>query len=277
VIELARHLRERIAQLSADLNVCPPATSSGRAGASWLLAIAAISSLLGLLLYLWGGHQAGFQLLNHWSRYLPAWCWENLTFVGDGLFVLTLSLFIARRHPQLVWAGLLGALVGIAYVHGLKDLLQVARPAGSLEAGSFQLIGPGHRKGSFPSGHALSIFLLGSLAVYYLRSTFWRFLTLLIVTLIGFSRVAVGVHWPLDVLAGAFGGSLSALAGIMLSARLRWGVRPLGHLILVTLLAVSAALLIGYHRDYPGAALLGVVVGVAALVVFVRDYFFPDS
>lgn len=247
-----------------------------RDGTGWLLAIASGYGLGGLLLLYLGGYHAGFQLLNDWSRHVPAWLWENITFAGDALFVLTLLLFVVRRHPGLVWAGLLAALLSIVYAHGLKELIYTYRPLGVLDADSFQLIGPGYRKNSFPSGHSMSAFLLGSIVIYHLHSTSQRLLVLAVVTLIGLSRVAVGVHWPFDVLAGAFGGVVSAMGGIVLSSRYRWGLQLKGYLTMLAVLVLSAVLLIWHRGGYPGAAWLAMGTGLSALVVFLRTHLFCD-
>src|SRR5690606_13845349 len=57
---------------------------------------------------------------------------------------------------------------------------------------------------SMPSGHTLAAFLLGTLLFQYLK-LHWlaKMLLGLLLVLIGLSRIALGVHWPADVLAGA--------------------------------------------------------------------------
>jgi undecaprenyl-diphosphatase len=62
--------------------------------------------------------------------------------------------------------------------------------------------------GSFPSGHAAAFFAL-ALAVFYLNRQ-WGRRFLALVLLMGLARIFVGVHWPLDILAGAIIGLLSA-------------------------------------------------------------------
>ena len=55
---------------------------------------------------------------------------------------------------------------------------------------------------SFPSGHSCnSSTMYGSIATYYKKWWLWLLAAVLIL-LVGFSRVAVGVHYPTDVMAG---------------------------------------------------------------------------
>ena len=72
---------------------------------------------------------------------------------------------------------------------------------------------------SFPSGHALSSFA----CAYVLARAEPRLAVpaFVLAVLIGFSRIYVGVHYPLDVLAGAVLGLLVATALLRLLAGLR--------------------------------------------------------
>lgn len=63
---------------------------------------------------------------------------------------------------------------------------------------------------SFPSGHAALFFAL-ALAVFFMNKKrgYWFFAGAL---LIGVARIFIGIHWPLDILAGAAVGLISAFA-----------------------------------------------------------------
>ncbi len=75
------------------------------------------------------------------------------------------------------------------------------------EMGFMPLIA-GPESSSFPSNHAAILFAL-SLLVFYLnrRVGLWFFILSL---LNGLARIAVGVHWPLDILGGTLVGVLAA-------------------------------------------------------------------
>ena len=70
-----------------------------------------------------------------------------------------------------------------------------------------QLVNPLSEK-SFPSDHTTVVFAT-SLAVYFYNKKL-GILLLLFSLLIGFARIYVGVHYPIDVLGGIILGSLSA-------------------------------------------------------------------
>jgi undecaprenyl-diphosphatase len=74
---------------------------------------------------------------------------------------------------------------------------------------------------SFPSGHTTTVFALA--AVLGFLSERWFYPALALAGVIGVSRVAVGAHYPSDVLAGAVVGLLGAYAVRWLFARQGWG------------------------------------------------------
>ena len=92
--------------------------------------------------------------------------------------------------------------------HVLRPLIARPRPPLSLE-GVRLLVGLGSHS-SFPSSHAVTTMaVMTAFALGYPRGS-WAFMAY--AALIGYSRLYVGVHYPLDVLAGAaLGGSLAWL------------------------------------------------------------------
>ncbi|WP_312072383.1 phosphatase PAP2 family protein [Anaerotignum propionicum] len=71
---------------------------------------------------------------------------------------------------------------------------------------------------SFPSGHTAASFASAT-AIYALNKK-WGIGAYIFATLMGFSRLYLGVHFPSDVLAGAFTGWVAAKIAIYLYSRL---------------------------------------------------------
>ncbi len=72
--------------------------------------------------------------------------------------------------------------------------------------------------GSFPSSHAANIFATGTILTILYRRV-W-FIWLAIAVTVSFSRIYVGVHYPLDVLGGAIYGILLAVVLLIVSKSL---------------------------------------------------------
>ena len=211
-------------------------------GIAWLRTWALLCLVVALALYLACGYHAGFLRLNGWAAGASPWIWHWLTALGDERVPFALSLLFARRYPRVFWALVVAGLVGTAFTHLGKPIFDALRPPAVLDPGSFNLIGPRRMRNSFPSGHSATAGVFFAVLVCYVRSTWARALLTLLAVLIGLSRVAVGVHWPVDVATGLMGGVLAAWIGVRLAARVQWGaLGPAPHLTLVTLAVLMTA------------------------------------
>lgn len=157
-----------------------------------------------------------------------------ITQLGDGWFLISLLvvLYWTRQREQdsiLLVGGILAC--GIGLYRGLKYLFGLPRPDQPLldpellpwvirpvyEATAFA---SGY---GFPSGHATmtTIVYFGLATVLTTGPRRVRFLVAgTIVTLVGFSRVALGVHYLVDIIAGVFTGAVLLYVAFRLLERL---------------------------------------------------------
>lgn len=253
-----------------DAQAAPQPWVVDRAAVRRLGVLGALATVGALLLFAAGGYHAGFDALNLLGPQWPPWLLHNVTYLGDSLCVLVGLLVVCAHRREVLWTGYLAAVLGTVLSHLPKRLFEAARPPAVLE--ELFIAGPAFQAHSFPSGHTVSIFVGAGMVLYFARSFGVRALALAGAALVGASRVVVGVHWPLDVLAGAaIGLAAVALAAPLAVRSQRWaGPRPQ---VVQALLLAGCALALCFHRlDYPFAQPLGVLLGLAGLAAFTWHY-----
>ncbi len=179
-----------------------------------------------------------FQFFNsHHTRAFDAFFWGCSTFGSAWVIVPSLFLVILlasgrRRLLTVLIASALTLLVGALLVEVIKNGVDRPRPLAYFEASGGQgraeaqaagelhketggqapfavhNVGPALRARSFPSGHSWTAFAVATLLALFFGKKFrWAYLA---AAAIAYSRIHVGVHFPLDVLGGAIGGTLLA-------------------------------------------------------------------
>lgn len=233
----------------------------------WTWAIPLLSLLGGLILWLGEWNESLFLVLNRLVSLGGHPLWAGITILGDTLVAFGLLGLFAGRRPDIVWAVIMAALFTALWVHGLKPLMDIPRPAAVLDPGQLNIIGPTLRATAFPSGHSATAFTLAGTILLRRVPLALGIVVLTLACLAALSRAVVGAHWPLDILGGMFGGWLAAVAGVRLSTHWTWGLRPKPALALQLLLLACAISLLGlHHTGYPQALPLQILIGLISLI-----------
>lgn len=232
----------------------------------FLLYAAALLVLTSGLLMALGGHHAGF---HNWQAaahsVLTPWFWANITFVGDTLTALAIALLVALRFPKVALVTLLAAVIGGVTIQLIKYGLALPRPPAVLSPEDFTLIGPGIKSRSFPSGHTATAFLMMGVFTRAATQPIAKIVLIVIALLIGVSRVAVGVHWPVDVMVGGAIGCIGAFLALQWGDRLAQPASVFGAIML--LMVVAAAQLLFYDGGFEATRVTAPIIGATSLLI----------
>ena len=145
----------------------------------------------------------------------PAWLWTMaaLTVVGSGWTLIPIAALAAFERTRAHALRLVALLAGVAVVvFGVKALVGRVRPCGSLAHVHALVFGTPHDP-SFPSGHAAGAFAVAVFVALEARvHPLWKIALFAVATGIAISRVALGVHFPSDIAAGAILGTVASLS-----------------------------------------------------------------
>lgn len=127
------------------------------------------------------------------------------------VLALIFVLVVFKKNKERCW-NVLRIFLSTAFAYIISQVIGFfyfrPRPFALLD-GVNELIKKSPLDKSFPSDHTTGAFAI-AFAVFLLNKK-WGSVFLIIAFLIGFSRIFVGVHYPLDVLAGIFVGFLGAV------------------------------------------------------------------
>lgn len=231
-------------------------------------AVPVLAVLLALAILVTHGNKSVFLLFNSLGLHTGDRLWANWTLLGDAWVALVLLLPFVGRRPELVWAAIVTAIIAGIAVPLLKHLFAMPRPPAVLAADMIHIIGPAYGSHSFPSGHTTTAFVLAGVLSLYFRPYWVMAVSVLVASGVGVSRMAVGVHWPLDVTVGAALGWLCAIAGSYCAARWRWGISLTGQRVLAALLFLATLGLLFFFKEYaPLAAALPKGVAILVLIL----------
>jgi len=164
-----------------------------------------------------GTEAAVFLRINHWPAWLY-WLMGAVQLAGViGALPLAAAAAALLRMLRLAAALAVATVLKVVLEDTVKMFVQRHRPAETLPDVILRGRAAAHGL-SFPSGHAMVIFAIATLVSPYLKGR-WKILPWALAVVVGLSRLYLGAHFPLDVIAGAglgifIGGVLNLVFGV---------------------------------------------------------------
>ena len=162
-----------------------------------------------------------FNAVNQYAGECRFLDWLAVFFAGYFQYILVIILLVVvlknfrKSLPMIISVATAVFLSRIVITEVIRNFFYRFRPF--VENQATLLISQSPEESSMPSGHAAFFFAL-AMAVYFYNKKLGIFL-FISAFLISISRVFCGVHWPSDILAGAFVGIFSGWLVYKISQR----------------------------------------------------------
>ncbi len=195
---------------------------SGLKAQGTLVSLVLVFSLVAVSLVWSTGQRIDVWVLMYFNmhgRRAPWLDWAMLCFtqIGNGIFAMVIAFIVFLRVDHLLaYEIALGTLTLWLVVELVKVIFHRTRPY--IKLSNIRIVGSRASGNSFPSGHTSQSFFLVTLMLHYYQGGIYTILLLYtIASLVGITRIYVGMHYPRDVLGGAIIGTSWALIGVIVN------------------------------------------------------------
>lgn len=183
-----------------------------------------VSFVIALILFLisfTAGKEQFFLLLNGNGGSITDYFFMVFTYGGDGILwipVLLITFFILKRRDVLPLL-ISDFAISTILTQVVKNIIMpgAARPAKMITDSLLIHVVKGvevYKSSSFPSGHTGTAFCFYLLFCLLINRRWWFFTGLIYALLVGYSRVYLAQHFPLDVAAGIILAIISTFAAL---------------------------------------------------------------
>lgn len=191
---------------------------------------------------------------------------QMITVTGESVFLLVIIAAVYWCINKKIGLKIGFVMLFSAVFNGVfKNMVKAARPF------ELEVVEPLRKHTatgySFPSGHTQGATTFWIALMVYIKERWVYYLGTGIIFLVAFSRLYLGVHWPVDVIAALFMGAVFMVIGDFVFQK----IESLGvlHLLLICAL-IGSTLLFKFDSDYTKS--VGTLVGIIIGMILERRY-----
>nr|MBC7612791.1 phosphatase PAP2 family protein [Pseudopedobacter sp.] len=166
------------------------------------------------------GKEKSFLLINQFHSSFFDYFFSYITNLGDGFIWIPLMTFTVIYHQKKWLIIVINFILSTSLAIIFKGLIfpNALRPAYLVNEGFSLHFVQGvkiYAQNSFPSGHTITAFAVAFTLILLLKKkNYYKYLFFITAFLVGFSRIYLAEHFPIDVIAGAFIGIFSTYLSV---------------------------------------------------------------